>query len=276
MWDIRLIALDMDGTVLDDAKNISPHTMDVLLRAIARGVEVVPATGRTVDGVPPQFMALPGLRYALGCNGAQVVELATGRTLVHLPFEAETALQIYDIVSRFDCMLSVFIGGKACTRAEDAALTERYTPANLRAYLRNFRQVVTDLPALMREHADSIEKFSIMYRDVAVRDAARAAVLARFPEVEATSSLGDNLELNAPGVDKGRGLLALAEVLGLCREQVMACGDGGNDLAMIRAAGLGVAMANAQDEVKAAAKYITLSNNDDGVAAAVEKFVLNI
>lgn len=84
-----------------------------------------------------------------------------------------------------------------------------------------------------------------------------------------------NLEVNAPGVTKGRGLLALAAELGLDRRQVMACGDSGNDLEMIRAAGLGVAMGNASPDVLAAADVITLDNNHDGVAAAIETYVLH-
>ena len=92
--------------------------------------------------------------------------------------------------------------------------------------------------------------------------------------VEATSSLGCNLELNAPGVTKGQALLTLAGTLGYSREQVMACGDSDNDLAMIKAAGLGVAMGNAEPEVKAAADVIVSDNNHDGVAEAIHRFIL--
>ena len=92
--------------------------------------------------------------------------------------------------------------------------------------------------------------------------------------MEITSSIPNNLEINARGVTKGRGLLVLAETLGLSRSQVMACGDSGNDLTMIQNAGLGVAMANATPEVLAAADFVTASNNEDGVAKAIERFVL--
>lgn len=94
-------------------------------------------------------------------------------------------------------------------------------------------------------------------------------------DVVISGSIGSNLEMNAPGVHKGEGLLILGKLLGIEREEIMACGDGGNDLEMIKTAGLGVAMDNATDEVKAAADYITCSNEEDGVAKAIEKFVLN-
>jgi hydroxymethylpyrimidine pyrophosphatase-like HAD family hydrolase len=91
----------------------------------------------------------------------------------------------------------------------------------------------------------------------------------------ATSALGNNVEVNAVGADKGLGLLKLGEILGISRDEIMACGDGTNDSSMILAAGVGVAMGNAVDEVKAIADYITLTNDEDGVAKAIEKFVLH-
>ena len=150
---------------------------------------------------------------------------------------------------------------------------QELSPPALRPYLRDSRIAVDDIHALMRQHAHGIEKFSILYPDYPTRDAARAAVTAACP-VEATSSLGCNLELNAPGVTKGQALLNLAETLGYSREQVMACGDSDNDLAMIRAAGLGVAMGNAEPEVKAAADVIVADNNHDGVAEAIHRYIL--
>lgn len=120
-----------------------------------------------------------------------------------------------------------------------------------------------------------MEKFSVMYPKVELRDEAWRAVLAACPDVEATTSLGSNIELNAPGVTKGSGLLALAEKLGLRRDQVMAVGDSGNDLSMIEDAGLGVAMGNATPEILAAADAVTADNNHDGVALAIEKYALH-
>ena len=98
-------------------------------------------------------------------------------------------------------------------------------------------------------------------------------MLAAGP-TEITTSLDSNLEINAPGVTKGSALLALAKHLGLARSQLMAMGDSGNDLAMLQAAGLGVAMGNATEEVKAAADAVSADNNHDGVAVAIEKYVL--
>ena len=99
MPDIRLVALDLDGTVFNDEKEITPRTLEAIRAAIAKGVDVIPATGRVASGVPEAFLRIPGVRYALTSNGASVVELSTGKPLVNLPFDAALASDIYDIVA---------------------------------------------------------------------------------------------------------------------------------------------------------------------------------
>ena len=241
MQDIRLVALDLDGTVFNDKKEITPRTLAAIRNAVARGVAVLPATGRTASGIPAAFTSIPGVRYALTSNGASVVDLTTGEQLVNQPFGTEQALKIYDLLEQ----------GGGTTRIE-----------------------VDDMHATLRTHAHEIEKYSMLYHDEAERDAAWRAIEAACPGMELTSSLPGNMEINAPGVTKGSGLLALAAHLGLRREQTMAVGDSGNDRAMIEAAGLGVAMGNATDDIKEIADATTDDNNHDGVAKAIEKYAL--
>ena len=272
--DIRVLGLDLDGTVFDSQKRISPRTMAALRAAIAKGVVVLPATGRPASGVPAEFLRLDGVRYALTSNGAAVTELATGRRIVALTFAAPDAVRIYDILRPFGGAMSIFIDGRSYTDRDGLESAVRFAPPALRPYLRSSRIAVDDMHAVLRRHARDIEKFSILYPDCAARDAAKAAVQAAC-RVEATSSLGANLELNAPGVNKGRALLALAGVLGFAPAQVMACGDSDNDLAMLHLAGLGVAMGNAEPAVLAAADAVTADNDHDGVALAIEKYILH-
>ena len=273
MQQIRVLGLDLDGTVFDDKKQITPRTMEAMRAAIAAGVVVLPATGRPVSGVPEAFLHLEGVRYALTSNGATVTELATGKRIVELTFDEELAQQVYEITRHFISAMSIFIDGESYTAADNMDKMLQFAPPELRPYLRSSRIPVQDMASFLREHAHGIEKFSILYPDYATRDAAKAAVLARC-KVEATASLGPNMEINALGVTKGRALLALADRLGYTRDQVMACGDSDNDLAMIRMAGLGVAMGNAQPEVLAAADAVTGDNNHDGVAQAIERYIL--
>ena len=252
MQDIRLIGLDLDGTVFDDAKHISPRNLAAIEAAVQAGIIVLPATGRTATGVPQAFTGIPGVHYALTSNGASVVDMRTGEHIVDQPFSLEDSLRVYDALKPFGGVFSLFVGGKSyATKADN------------------------DLIDVLQEKVGQVEKFSVMYPKVELRDEAWRAVLAACPDVEATTSLGSNIELNAPGVTKGSGLLALAEKLGLRRDQVMAVGDSGNDLSMIEDAGLGVAMGNATPEILAAADAVTADNNHDGVALAIEKYALH-
>lgn len=274
MQNIRLLGLDLDGTVFDDQKNISPRNLAAMAAAIDRGVVVVPATGRPANGVPEEFLHMPGVRYALTSNGATVTELATGNRLVELTFTQEEALATYDVVSQFESVVDLFVDGYSYTSSKTIDLLEKFSPPELRPYLRKSRTVVDDMRGVIWAHPHGVEKFSILYGDPAVRQQAWAITAAQCPVV-ATASFINNMELNAPGVDKGRGIMALAGVLSIPREQVMACGDSGNDVAMLKAVGLGVAMGNATPEAKAAADALTLDNQHDGVAEAIERYILH-
>ena len=264
MKDIRLVALDLDGTVFNDKKEITPRTLEAIRAACARGVAVLPATGRTASGIPAAFTS----------NGASVVDLTTGEQLVNQPFGTEQALKIYDLLEQGGGMMSIFIGGKSYTTRANAENHMDVVPENLKSYFRTTRIEVDDMHATLRTHAHEIEKYSMIYHDEGERDAAWRAIEAACPGVELTSSLPRNMEVNAPGVTKGSGLLALAAHLGLTRAQTMAVGDSGNDRAMIEAAGLGVAMGNATDDIRKIADVTTDDNNHDGVAVAIEKYVL--
>ena len=203
-----------------------------------------------------------------------MVDLQTGQQLVKQPFATADALKIYDILARDGGMMSIFIGGKSYTTRENAENHMDVVPENLKSYFRTTRIEVDDMHATLRTHAHEIEKYSMLYHNEAERDAAWRAIEAACPDMELTSSLPGNMEINAPGVTKGSGLLALAAHLGLRREQTMAVGDSGNDRAMIEAAGLGVAMGNATNDIKEIADATTDDNNHDGVAKAIEKYAL--
>ena len=165
MPQIKLVALDLDGTLFNDQKQITPRTRAAIEAALQQGVTVVPATGRAVCGVPEQITAIPGVRYALTSNGAAVVDLQTGQKLVDLPFDAALALRVYDVIEPFGGALSIFIGGKSYTTQQNAAENMALVPPNLRRYFRDTRIEVADMRQTLHEHAHEIEKFSILYPD---------------------------------------------------------------------------------------------------------------
>ncbi len=270
---IKLIALDMDGTALREDKTISPRVQAAIKAAVAQGVDVIAATGRAGNGIPDAFLQVAQPRFAITANGARVVNLQTGETLLEQLMPQALALTAFDALQKYDCVLDLFQNGKGYSTKSNFALHDKWLPENLREYVTSSRIVVDDLRAFVQTQTQGVEKWTMFFADDAQR-------LAAWQEMEAlgfepVSSLPRNMELNAPGVSKGNGLVLLAEKLGLAPSQTMACGDGGNDLAMVAMAGIGVAMENGMDEVKAVADFVAPSNEADGVAVAIAQFVLH-
>lgn len=144
---------------------------------------------------------------------------------------------------------------------------------NMWDYFLRTRIAVDRLEDLLDEKEGNLDKVQMLFADMEEREEAWKE-LEREGVFELVGSLQYNIEINAVGVNKGTGLVNLGKMLGIRQEEIMACGDGDNDIAMLKEVGFGVAMANAEEKVKAVADYITESNNDEGAAKAIEKFVL--
>lgn len=271
---IKMIAFDCDGTLLNDKKEMTAHTRNVLLRAMEQGIEVLAATGRPLTGVPKEVTALPGIRYALTSNGARIVDLKEQKVIYESTMPIHTAKQILDLFSQYDTYREVFIDGVGYSMASELEKAEEYVilPSMAR-YLKECRIGVQDLYEKLEKEKKQVDKVHALFKNISEKEKAFLQI-KEIPNITATGAMENNIEVNALGVNKGIGLLKLGELLGIKREEIMACGDGMNDLEMIREAGLGVAMANAVQEVKDAADFVTDSNEKDGVAKAIEMFAL--
>ena len=146
--------------------------------------------------------------------------------------------------------------------------------SNMWDYVRSTRIAVPDIWDVIAKEHRNMDKVQALFANLDERAAAWKE-LSELKELELVGSLSYNIEINAAGVNKGTALVALGKMLGIPRESIMACGDGDNDVHLLREVGFGVAMANAQSQVKDVADYITSSNDEDGVARAIEKFALH-
>ena len=279
--DIKIISLDLDGTLLDSQKRLSNGNRAALEEAAAKGVLIVPTTGRFFGMMPQAIRDLPFVRYAITINGAQVYDRETGTAIVREEIPLDMALDImrlldgYDVI--YDCYRSNWgwMTESLQNKAEDYATDAHYVKM-----VREFRNPVPELKAYLESTASEgdVQKVMLFARNTpgseAVTKAITEAVRERFPRIKATSSTWNNLELNIETAHKGNSLRRFAEHLGYALDNCMALGDGTNDLSMIEAAGLGVAMSNAHPLVLAAADHVTASNDEDGVARAIRDFVL--
>lgn len=285
MNDIRIIALDLDGTLLDSEKRLSVVNRAALERAAKKGILIVPTTGRFFGMMPPAVRDLPFVRYAITINGAQVYDRETDTAIVRDEIPLDMALGVMEVLDHFDVIYDCYrqnwgwMTAALQEKAAGYATNEHYLKM-----VREFRKPVPELKAHLKATANDgdVQKIMLFARNTQVSDlssqvldAIRLELAARFPEIKVTSSTWNNIELNIRTAHKGNALKRFAEHLGLGLANCMAFGDGMNDFTMVEAAGLGVAMANAEPEVKRVAKWIAPSNDDDGVAAGLEEWVLN-
>lgn len=272
---IKMVGLDLDGTLLNDKKELLPYTKDVLRRAVDQGIIVLVATGRPWLGVPEELRNFPGMRYALTSNGARIIDRDENRVIEEKLLSPELARKALEICEKYDTLQEVYFDGQGYAQADKMLHVEKYHKnPNMWEYIRTTRIPVEDIFALVEKENRGMDKTQALFADMDER-AKACKELEDVEGLELVGSLKYNIEINARGVNKGTGLVNLGRILGIRREEIMACGDGDNDTAMMREAGFGVAMENAEEQVKQAADYITSGNEDEGAAKAIEKFVLN-
>lgn len=272
MHKIKMIGLDLDGTLLTSDKKLLPFTRQVLTEAIERGIQVLMATGRPYTGIPEELRKLPGIRYALTSNGARILDTQTGKALIEHLLPLESAKKALEILQKYDTLQEVYFEGQGYAEAEKLDRISRYHHnPHMWEYVRSSRKPVDSLPELIAREGRDMDKVQALFADMG--ELAQAwKELERCEELVLVSSLGYNIEINAAGVDKGIGLMELGELLGFCPEEIMACGDGDNDIQMLERAGIGIAMGNAEEKVKAAADYITETNDEEGAAKAIIRY----
>jgi len=275
---IKIIALDLDGTLLDSQKRLSVRNRAALAKAAECGALVVPTTGRFFGMMPESIRELPFVRYAITINGAQVYDRETDAAIVREEIPLATAIGIMKLLDGHDVIYDCYrqnwgwMTSALQAKAADYATNEHYLKM-----VREFRKPVSELKAHLAETAaeGDVQKVMLFSRlddpEAKELQAIRREMAARYPEIKVTSSCWNNLEFNIAGAHKGNALKRFAEHLGYGLENCAAFGDGLNDFSMVEVAGLGVAMANAEPEVKRVAKRVTLSNDEDGVAVVLEE-----
>lgn len=273
----RLVAFDLDGTLLDSKKRISQENLRALTAAAERGAVIVPATGRILRAIPPELRELPFIRYYILSNGAAVYDTAEERMISRGDIPLALALRVMEFLDTqpvlYDCYQNE-IGLMTKSMYDRTPEYFREEPEILKLVL-SLRIPVPDLKETLRERGEDIQKLQFFYRpeDNAERLRMIARFPALFPELSATSSTSNNVEVNSIRAGKGNGLLALCAALGIAPEDCMAFGDGTNDASLLRAAGRGVAMANAAAEVIAAADAVCESNEESGVGKEIQRIL---
>lgn len=262
----KILAVDIDGTLVKPDKTITPRTMDVLMRYQKAGGILVLASGRPLKGMKPYVEALKLKQYggyALAFNGSQIMEAATGKLISQRFLDFKKLPDIIRVSSEF--------GVHPLTYEGDTALTEDDSDKFLRLEVRINQLDLKVVPDLVEYVNFPIPK-CLCTGEPAVLEQLAPALEAALTDVSIFKSESFFLEINPPGIGKGETLRELVDYLGLSQSNLMAVGDGYNDISMLKYAAIGVAMGNAYKDVMKAADSITRTNQKDGLAHAVEKF----
>jgi len=276
---IKLVALDMDGTLFNDKLEITEENQRAIRAAIESGTHVIISTGRPYVALPIEKLTDLGIRYVITSNGGGVYRIPEKECVYSSCMPPEVIVPIIRHLQTKDIQYDAFISGNRYRESDRQHLVERMTqfPEATRQMVKTNATFVDDLAAFIEERGLDVEKMTINFYplpDGTYKDRDDVwSYLSANPQITALCGGYMNVEYTMAGTTKAMGLRFLADMLDVPMECTMACGDTQNDADIMQAAAIGVAMGNASDDIKAIADFVTKSNNDSGVAYAIDKFV---
>lgn len=265
----KLLALDMDGTLLTTDKKVSKNTEAAIKAAEKKGVKIVLASGRPLDGLNrylEELDLIKGEDYVLSFNGG-LVQNTRGKIVSKVCLKGNDLKNIYEISKKLNVNIHAFSAKDGLITPKTSQYTEYEATMNgIDITIKDFNEV--------DDNEDIIKVMMIDPQEI-LDPAIKELPSEIYEKYSVFKSAPYFLEFTHKEVDKGLGLKKLGEYLGIKQEEIIACGDAGNDLSMVKYAGLGVAMGNATEEIKQAANFITDSNDEDGIVKVIEKFILS-
>lgn len=272
--DYRLIALDMDGTVLNEKKKIDEKTANAIHRALAAGKEVVFCTGRSLAEMEEILADYPDMHYLCGASGGLLYDLTKRKPMAMFSINREALEILKEVTEGRDIMIHAMSEGKCLVNADQLPRMEHYQMGIYQKMFSDVSTVVEDVFDLLLTTGCNVEKLNLFHTSVEERELSWERL--KKMEIPATMVYSEisSLECSPLGLSKAVGLETLCEKLGITMEEVIMVGDADNDLEALKAVGLAVAMGNANERVKAASHVQVADNNHNGCAEAIERFLL--
>lgn len=272
--EYQVIALDLDGTVLNDEKKIDAPTVAAIHKALAAGKEVVFCSGRSYDEMADILVDFPDMNYLCGASGALVYDLKKKKPVAVISVDEETTKKVREIVRGRDIMMHIISEGRALVNRAQVCNMEHYHMGIYQEMFERIGTVVEDVFQTIEEEKCSVEKINLFCASEAIREEALELMKDKDIPLTMVCSETTSLECSALGVNKAVGLQKLCQELGITMKEVIMVGDANNDLAALEAVGLAVAMGNANERVKAVSHVQVADNNHSGCAEAIERFLL--
>jgi Cof subfamily protein (haloacid dehalogenase superfamily) len=270
----KLVAIDIDGTLLNSQRNISNENKRVIMKAAEKGVRIIICSGRVFTGARYFARQLQLNDPIISCNGAEIREIDTSRLLFGSYINLEDCIEITDICRHENIYVHTYVGETMYTERLEFgsklyALINRQLPRKDRIDIR----VVKNLKRVFQLNKVPASKF-VVVSEVSGHLSRVKKLIRKIKTVDITSSFSDNIEIVNRGVDKGSALKYLSEQLNINRNEIIAIGDNENDRTMFEFAGLSAVMGNAGEHLKDIAGYVTSDNDNEGVSEVFKKFVI--
>lgn len=256
-----MIATDLDGTLLKKDGSIGEYTVEILKKAQEMGIYIVPVTGRSFMHIPSLIRKAEFIRYILCVNGARALDNQSGETIFLEELKKEKLMEALDIFTDYRTCWNL--------HADMQVFRELHRTQDERP-MNTGMKLEPDIRSYLGSHTMEIEKMDVYFDDAEERLLALER-LRHIEGVHISAAFAKNLEVNAELGNKGEGLLRLAKMLGVKREEIAAFGDAINDIELLRAAGIAVVVENAMPELKKFADYTADSNENEGVARFIEE-----
>ncbi len=264
----KLVAIDMDGTFLNENHTVSKKNIDAVKKAIEKGVKVVVATGRDKKGIQPLMQYLDFNNHFILYNGSMIYDSKLDDYIERYDMTFTEAEKIFNYGVDLNTTVVVWAEEKHYTNSRESEILKYYEKLNQEefAVIKSLKEI-EHLRIQKVLFSDNAERMLEIFKELDNRV---------FDECQYEQSFAEAIEFYNKSCSKGNSVLKYAESLGIAPEEIIAIGDSMNDLSMIRMAGLGIAMGNATDAIKSEADFVTKSNTEDGVAFAIEEFILKI
>jgi Cof subfamily protein (haloacid dehalogenase superfamily) len=272
--NIKMIAVDLDGTLLNSDGKISSNSIQTIEKAIARGVKIIICSGRILKEARMFSRFIGSGDIIVACNGAIISDEKEGLYINEKLMDGQALKDLVDIMRKLNMYFAMYF--------EDTLVTEKYGIANMwhentNAHLDEKDHIKIIIAQDIKQHIDNSCKSPCR---VLIKESDNKKlqlikeIVVDGEHLDIASHDGDHMEICARGVNKGRAVEAVAKHFGLDLSNVMAIGDNDNDIEMFKTVGIPVVMANARPEIKKFAKFITKTNNEDGAAYAIRKYCL--
>lgn len=268
----KMIAIDMDGTLLNDKKEVSQNNKLAIKRASELGVKIVVCTGRIFTSARFYASLIETPAPIVASNGAYIREKDENKIIYKKTIDKDLLYKLVDLIENYSIYPHLYTSEKIYTKkiinfSSNYDKWNRMVPENERVKIvivKDFKEVIEN---------EEILKVALADDDIEKLNTLRQKISNEF-NLSIVSSYYNNLEIMTEGVSKGNAVKILAESFNINRDEVICIGDNENDISMIEYAGLGVAMGNATEKLKSISDYVTDTNEKDGVAKVINKFII--